>query len=273
MRGEYVELDGARLYYYAAGTRGSGEPVVFLHGFPTSGHLWRDVVTQMPTGHRLVVVDLLGFGRSDPPGPHALTLEAHAGRVVALLDALNIDRACIVGHDLGGGIAQQLAVHAPARVSRLALIDSVGVAGWPTRDVRLVRAIMPLARRLPPSWLLPIARARLERGYIDPLRATHSLAKYQRPFASLEGRDILVRHLAALDARETRTLAFRLGEIRIPAAVLWGAHDPFLPVSLGRRLADAIPGSTFEVLAEASHFCPEEAPRPVAATIAALLAR
>ena len=273
MRGEYIEIDGARLYYYAAGSRGSGEPVVFLHGFPTSGHLWRDVVTQMPTGHRLVVVDLLGFGRSDPPGPHALTLEAHADRVVDMLDALNIERACVVGHDVGGGIAQLLAVHAPARVSRLALIDSVGFARWPRRDVRLVRALMPITRRVPPSWLLPIARAHLERGYIEPLRAAHSLSKYQRPFASTEGRDVLMQHLAALDARATRTLGSRLGELDIPTAVLWGAHDPFLPVSLGRQLAEAIPGATFEALPNASHFCPEEAPRPVATTIAALLAR
>jgi len=67
MRGEFLDLSGARLYYYAAGTRGAGVPVVFIHGFPTSSHLWNDVVPLMPQGHRLVVLDLLGFGRSDRP--------------------------------------------------------------------------------------------------------------------------------------------------------------------------------------------------------------
>ena len=133
MRGEFVDVDGAHLYYYAAGTRGAGEPVVFLHGFPTSGHLWGDVVAQMPAGHRLVVTDLLGFGRSDPPAGRSLTLHSHAERIVGLLDALCIDRACVVGHDLGGGVAQSLALNWPARVSRLALIDSVAFNGWPTR--------------------------------------------------------------------------------------------------------------------------------------------
>ena len=90
VRGEFIDLDGARLYYYAAGTRGAGEPVVFLHGFPTSGHLWSDVIPLMPAGHRLVVLDLLGYGRSDPPDGRPLTLRAHAERVVALLDALGI---------------------------------------------------------------------------------------------------------------------------------------------------------------------------------------
>ena len=67
MRGEFVDVGGARLYYYAAGSRGAGEPIVLIHGFPTSSHLWRDVVPLLPTGRRVVVLDLLGYGRSDPP--------------------------------------------------------------------------------------------------------------------------------------------------------------------------------------------------------------
>ncbi|MEO8561422.1 MAG: alpha/beta hydrolase [bacterium] len=273
MRGEFIDLDGARLYYYAAGTRGVGEPVVFLHGFPASGHLWTDVIPLMPAGHRLVVVDLLGYGRSDPPNGRPLTLRAHADRVVALLDALGIDRACIVGHDLGGGVAQSMAIHAPSRVSRLGLIDSVAFSGWPTRDVRVARAILRLARNFTPAWMLAILRADLERGYADPARATHSIERFVRPFAGSEGRASFVQHLYALDSRETRALAQRYSAITAPTAVIWGAHDPFLSLKLGRRLAAAIPGATFEVITGARHFTPEDAPRPVADGIAALLAR
>src|SRR5689334_22854738 len=110
MRGEFVDLGGARLYYYAAGTRGAGEPIVFLHGFPTSSHLWSDVVPLVPAGHRVVVLDLLGYGRSDRPLGRPVSIRAHAERVVELLDILGISYACFVGHDVGGGIAQWLAV-------------------------------------------------------------------------------------------------------------------------------------------------------------------
>lgn len=103
MRGEFVDLGGARLYYYAAGTRGTGEPVVFLHGFPTSSHLWREVVPLVPDGHRVVVVDLLGYGRSDKPLGRDVSIKGHAERVVQLLDALRIERAAIIGHDVGAG--------------------------------------------------------------------------------------------------------------------------------------------------------------------------
>jgi 2-hydroxymuconate-semialdehyde hydrolase len=271
VRGEFVDVGGARLYYYAAGTRGAGEPVVFLHGFPTSGHLWGDVVAQMPAGHRLVVADLLGFGRSDPPGGRALTLHAHAERIVGLLDILGIDRACIVGHDLGGGVAQSLAVHWPSRVSRLALIDSVAFNGWPSRDVRIARFLLPLIRHIPTNWLLPVVRADLERGYYDTVHATHSIDRYQRPFHSDDGRAVLLSHVAALDNRETLDLAERLHEISVPTAIIWGSHDPFLPMSLGKQLTQAIRASTIDVLSGARHFTPEEEPREVAEILAHLL--
>jgi pimeloyl-ACP methyl ester carboxylesterase len=273
VRGEFIDLGGARLYYYAAGTRGAGEPVVFVHGFATSGHLWSDVVSLMPAGHRLIVLDLLGHGRSDPPGARALTLHAHAQRTVALLDALGVSAATVVGHGVGGGIAQSLVMHWPARVARLALVSSVGFGGWATRDVVLTRATLAITRHLPPAWLLSMVRTELERGYGDPFRAVRSIDKYVRPFATLEGRATLVRHIRALDARETSALAPGLREVTCPAAVLWGAQDPFLPPSLGERLAEAIPGATLEVVPGARHFLPEEAPRQVADALAALLAR
>ena len=78
MRGEFVDVGGARIYYYATGTRGAGEPVVLIHGFPTSSHLWRDVAPLIPEGHRVVVIDLLGYGRSDPPNGRDLSIKGHA---------------------------------------------------------------------------------------------------------------------------------------------------------------------------------------------------
>ena len=273
MRGEFVDLHGVRLYYYAAGTRGAGEPVVFVHGFATSGHLWSDVVSLMPAGHRLIVLDVLGHGRSDPPGDRPLSLRAHGERIVELHDVLGVDAACVVGHGVGGAIAQSLAIHSARRVARLALLASTGFGDWATRDLMIARATLPLTRRLPPPWLLSMVRTELERGYEDRSRAVHSIDRYLRPFATMDGRDTLVRHLRALDTRETASLGARLGEIACPTTIVWGEHDPFLPVSLGRRLAQAIPDATMHVIPGARHFLPEEWPRRAADAIAALLTR
>jgi pimeloyl-ACP methyl ester carboxylesterase len=275
VRGEFLDINGVRLYYYAAGTRGVGEPIVLLHGFPTSGHLWNDVVPLLPTGHRVVVLDLLGFGRSDPPAAsgNGVDLRSHADRLIAVFDHLRINFACVVGHDIGGGVAQSVAIRHPQRVSRLVLVDSVGFDAWPPREVKLARAMLPLTRHLPPSWILGLVRADMLRGYVDHERGSHNIDLFLRPFAELEGREALLAHLLALDCAETQSLAPRLKDIVSPTAIVWGERDPFLSVLLGERLRAAIPGSTLEVIPDARHFLPEEVPHRVAATITNLLMR
>lgn len=271
MRGEFLDLSGARLYYYAAGTRGAGEPVVLLHGFPTSGHLWNDVVPLLPSGHRIVVLDLLGYGRSDPPLTRDISLRAHADRVVEMFDVLGINRACVVGHDLGGGVAQSLAVRHPHRVSHLCLVNSVAFDAWPAREVKLARAMIPLTRHLPPGVILSIVRGDLLRGYTDKDRGARSIELYLRPFATAEGRDALMKHLVALDSRELAALTPRLKEVSAPTAVVWGKGDPFLPNALGQRLASAIPNAEHRIVPDGCHFTPEEAPEVVAAAVKDLL--
>jgi 2-hydroxymuconate-semialdehyde hydrolase len=273
MRGEFIDLAGTRLYYYAAGTRGAGEPVVLIHGFPTSGHLWSEVVPLVPAGHRVVVVDLLGYGRSDRPRAGHVTLRAHADRTIELFDALGIREACIVGHDVGGGVAQSMAVRYPKRVSRLCLIDSVAFDGWPGREVRLARRVLPVARHLPPAWVIPMVRGGLLRGYADQERGAHSVAHYVRPFNGAEGRDALVRHLLELNVAETVALAPRLRDVTQPTAIIWGERDPFLPVGIGRRLREAIPHATLDVIPGARHFTPEEAPSRIGDALKVLLKR
>jgi pimeloyl-ACP methyl ester carboxylesterase len=273
MRGEFLDLSGARLYYYAAGTRGAGEPVVFVHGFPTSGHLWAEVVPLMPAGHRLVVVDLLGYGRSDRPLERAVDLGGHARRVVELLDELRIERACIVGHGIGGGIALSLAIDHAARVSRLCLVDSVAFEGWPTLAARAARATLPLTRFLPARLFVSMLRRALARGYQAPLRAAHSIDLYLRPFAGPDGRDALVAHIRALTNGASAQLGARARSITVPTSIIWGQEDRTIPVSVARRLQAAIPRATLEIVADARHFVPEEAARRVADAIGELLKR
>lgn len=276
MRGEFLDLGGARLYYYAAGTRGAGVPVVFLHGFPTSSHLWSDVVPLMPRGHRLVVLDLLGFGRSDRPLTHPVDVGAHAERTVALLDELRIDRACFVGHGIGGGIAQTLAVRHARRVSHLSLIDSAALDRWPTLGGRLARSVARVARAahlFPSRAFLAILRRDLARGYADPVHAERSIDLYLRPYADAAGREAMVAHLRALSGDGLADVDAGLSSIATPTSLLWGQHDRLVPVSVGRRLQATIPGATLDVVPGARHFTPEESPRQVADAIAGLLAR
>jgi pimeloyl-ACP methyl ester carboxylesterase len=270
MRGEFVDVGGARLYYYAAGTRSPGVPLVLVHGFPTSGHLWREMVPLLPQGRRAVVVDLLGYGRSDPPGTANLDVAAHADRLLGLMDALGIGAACVVGHGLGGVVAQSLAVRFPERVSALCLVSAPLLDARPALTSRVGRELAPLGRALPPSWLQSALRAALHRGYMNASEASRALELYTRPFGGPDGRTVLIRHVRALGARNAAPVG---GRIACPTAVVWGRHDPFLAVSAGERLCAAIPGATLDVLASARHFVPEDTPAALAAVVAGLTGR
>jgi pimeloyl-ACP methyl ester carboxylesterase len=260
MRGEFVDVGGSRLYYYAAGTRGAGDPVVLIHGFPLASRLWSEFVPEFAAGHRLIIVDLPGFGRSDPPSGARMGCGAHATAIHTLLDDLQVERAFIVGHGLGGGVAQAFAVQWPTRVAGLALVSSAGFGVKPRGMARMARALGPLARYTPPSLLAGLVHGSVRRGFADPDRSHLTLDSCLRAFTSVGGRDALVGHLAAMRQCDTLGWSKRLKELDVPAAVVWGAEDPFYPVSLGQRLHESLRGSTFTVIPGAAHYVPEDSP-------------
>lgn len=273
MRGEFLDLSGVRLYYYAAGTRGAGVPVVFIHGFPTSSHLWHDVVPLMPTGHRLVVLDLLGFGRSDRPLAHAVDARAHANRLVEVFDELRIDRACVVGHGFGGGVAQAFAIEHTDRLSHLCLVDSAGFDHWPAMARPLTRAALPVMPLMPARALIGVLHADMLRGFSNPERAGHAIDLYLRPFDCAEGRESIAAHLRGMASIDNKALAAALDRIVSSTAIVWGESDRLMPVSLGRKLAAAIPNASLDIIRGARHFTPTDCPRDVADAIQRLLNR
>jgi pimeloyl-ACP methyl ester carboxylesterase len=269
-------LGVTRLYYYAAGTRGAGEPVIFLHGFPASSHLWHGVVREMPEGHRVVVVDLLGFGRSDRPGLSPLTAVAHAERVRLLMDDLGIDAACIVGHGMGGAVAQALALNAPSRVTSLCLVNSTAFDSWPrgaARFAQLLAGFPPVACALGAPLLAGLVHGSLLKGFADEEAGRHALDSFLRAYTMRLGVDALVSQLRAMNDPTVHEIGERLHGITQPVAVVWGARDPWIGAHVGERLRETIPGATLELIADARHFSPEDAPARVAAAVAALLRR
>jgi pimeloyl-ACP methyl ester carboxylesterase len=277
VRGEFVDVGGVRLYYYAAGTRGAGEPVLLLHGFPTSSYLWSDVVPRLPAGHRVIVPDLLGFGRSEPPRPGQLdsdlTVGGHAQRVTQLLDVLNVGEACIVGHGFSAAVALAVAMRHPQRVTRLGLINAVTSASWPSRDAMVANAVSALAPALPRGLPLWFARRALRRGFADPALATHSADHYLRGFRAAGGHAVLLAHLRALTRAafaHPPVVTSQSPGRPVPTARMWGDRDRVLPIAAGRALHGYIPHATLDVVS-GGHFAPEESPAQVAAIITRLL--
>ena len=118
-----IELHGRRVIYRVAG---SGPPVVLIHGMLNSSSHWRSVALNLARDHTVIAPDLIGHGDSAAPrGDYSLG--AHASSIRDLLAAIGIDRASIVGHSLGGGVAMQFFYQFPQRIERLVLISTGGL--------------------------------------------------------------------------------------------------------------------------------------------------
>jgi pimeloyl-ACP methyl ester carboxylesterase len=271
MRGEFVDLGGTRLYYYAAGTRGAGDPIVFLHGFPGSAHSWRNLAPMMPQGRRQVLVDLLACGRSDGPCPDADRLATHVRLIRQLLDDLVIARAAIIGHGIGSAIAMALALDQPERVSALALLSPVAMGARPRALGRLARLTAPASRALGGAMVASFLHGSAIRGYADREVGRHSLDQALNAYTTRLGADSITTHLR-LD-RDPAIAALRVDLLRAPVAVIVGSEDPFLPSALGERMRSAIPDATLGVIAGAKHYINEDSPAQCAQVIRDLLGR
>lgn len=266
MRTHTAVVDGLALRWVE---EGRGAPTtVFLHGLPTSPELWRHVLPRIP-GRRLAW-ELVGYGDSIPAGRgRDVSVAAQAGYARAFLDAAGVGRAVVVGHDLGGGVAQRLALDAAARVAGLLLIDAIAYDAWPGAIVRSARATAPLTLRLPAAAVRRIFGALVGLGYAGRTARREGAYVHWRPYAA-HGHDALATQLASLRTADTAAIAHRLPGIAVPARVLWGARDPFLPVAVGRRLAADL-RAPFMALPGARHWLPEDQPREVADALDALL--
>lgn len=284
MRGEFVDLGGVRLYCYAFGERGAGEPIVLIHGAFTSSHLWQDVLPRLPKGHRVLVLDLLGHGRSDPPGAQAMTVAAHAARVAALLDVLGVRRASLVGHGMGAAIAAVVAHQHQHRASHLMLVNPTMIALRPA-DVGLSRRVARLARlvplwlRLSPGWLASALHAALLPCYAHRDAGARALDLYLKSFRTRDGRDAACAQLAALGpSRSDTASALAPGAITCPVLLATSASDPFVTTGRARRLGEALRlaapnGVEQHELPGVAHVAPEEAPDRLGALVAELLTR
>jgi len=273
MRGEFVDVGPGRIYYYAAGTRGAGDPVVLVHGFPMSSRLWHGVIRDFIPGHRLIVIDLPGYGRSDPPHLGASNSAGHAAAIRALLDDLGVARAILVGHGLGGTAVQAVMAQWPERVSGAVLISTPALGTRQHGMARLARVALPVAKWLPPGLLASLVHGSVRNGFMSVERSRLTLDTCLKSFTTVGGRDALIEHVRALGHEDSSQWSERLGEVQAPVAVLWGEEDDYLSPMLAVQLQAWFPNATCEIIEGVSHFVPEDAPDRVRKAIEGVIAR
>jgi haloalkane dehalogenase len=237
---------------------GAGEPVVLLHGIPTWSYLYVDVIPRLAEHCRVVAPDLLGYGWSDRRDRFDRSLPAQTAAVLRLLDALDIERATFVGHDIGGGVALILGIEHPDRVERLVLTNAVAYDSWPIED--MVALGDPTWGRKPAGEVAAFVSGGLPDGVHRPERLTREFVEgIVAPYVDEDGALSLVRDASALNTNHTTSLVDRHQLIAAPTLLLWGRHDPWQPLSDGVRLSQEIPDARL-VPVDASHWVPYDAP-------------
>jgi pimeloyl-ACP methyl ester carboxylesterase len=264
MKPQMITVDGDRVAYRAAG---SGPVLLLVHGMAGSSLTWQHVIPALAGRFTVVVPDLLGHGLSDKPRGE-YSLGAHTDTLRDLLDALGHERATVVGQSLGGGIAMQFAYQFPERCERLVLVNSGGLG--PEVNVILRALTAPGAEYVFPLVCSP--RLRDVAGRVGTwlgrvgVRSTPAREEVWRSYASLadaDARQAFFRGLHAVIDMRGQVVSARRRLYRaaaLPTLIVWGAEDPFIPVSHGIAAHRDIPGSRLEIFAGVGHYPHCEAP-------------
>lgn len=264
---ENILVNGHRI---AHGSHGKGEPVVLIHGTPSSSYIWRNVVPDLvAAGYKVHLFDLLGFGVSERPWDQSVdtSVSGQVPVLEALLSHWGLDRPHIVAHDIGGAVAQRFCVFNPHKARSLTLIDTVSFDSWPSkRTNEQMKAGLDALIKKPDAehrayfrdWILSTVHDK------DRIRAG-SLDAFVDLISGPVGQGSFFQHqVSHYDPKHTAELDDRLAELgNLPVQIIWGENDAWQVVDWAHKLHAAIPGSTLHILPECGHFAMEDKPAEI----------
>ncbi|HEX3596656.1 MAG TPA: alpha/beta hydrolase [Polyangiaceae bacterium] len=260
-----IKANGVRL---RVALSGNGPPVVLLHGLFTHHGTWDAVIDEMSSEFRLVAPDFPGFGESEKPSASrfAYDIGAFTEVVADLFAGLDLGRAAVVGHALGGAVALALAARHPELVSRLVLVDSVCFDA--PVDLRRRIALFPFVGGfvLKQLWGRATFRSFFRTDVLSdrPGYPLERIDGYYEKFNDPAARGSALATLRG--TRDTRTIEAQTDRIQVPTLVVWGRADRLVPARFGQRLSRQIRGAGFELM-DTGHAPHEELPAEFAAVL------
>jgi pimeloyl-ACP methyl ester carboxylesterase len=260
---KFVKIMGADVHYV---DEGHGDTIVMIHGFASSLHTWNQVADELTRDHRVIRLDLPPFGvtgplRSTSGAIETMNLPTCRRFIDTFLQALGVSRASFIGNSLGGLISWDYAARHRGAVEKLVLIDS---AGFPMKLPIYIGLFNSALVRASSPWWLPeaIVKSAVRNVYGDPRRLdAATLRRYVEFFHGEGTRAAIGKMVPTLDFSEVDTEVLRT--LDVPALVLWGAKDRWIPPAHAAEFANRIPGAKSVMYAGLGHIPMEEAPERV----------
>lgn len=261
----YIEVDGMKVHYRVEGPAADTVPLVLLHGTLSSLYTWSGWTESLKDRHRVIRLDLPGFGFTGPHPEEDYRVEAYLEFMQAFLSELGVKQCVLVGNSLGGEIAWRYALNHPRQVTRLILI---GAAGYPVELEELPLSQLPLSfiwlhvpllRELSVRFASPgVIRNSLEYLYGDPEKVTDELVELYFDLTHREGnREVLTERMGVMG----RSAPYEdISSITVPALVMWGGRDRLIPVEHAEKFHRDLACSKLSIFPEAGHMPMEEIP-------------
>jgi pimeloyl-ACP methyl ester carboxylesterase len=256
---------------------GNGSPILLIHGFGTNTFTWRHIAPDLARDHRVITVDLKGFGKSDKPLDERYSAADQADLLAQMIEERNLRDLTLVGHSYGGGIALFLALQDDSRVKgrikRLVLLDTIA---YPQNIPAFFKMLdMPLVsqvgmRAVPSSFQVEVA---LKIAYFDDDKIDEEeVEAYSAPLETTEGKHAVIHSARQIVPPDIDSLSARYKTITLPTLILWCDHDRIVPLDVGLKLRRAMPNSKLRIISECGHMPQEEQPESVLSQIRLFLA-
>ena len=252
---------------------GTDGAIVLLHDIMGGAFTWRDILPQLATTKRAVyVIDMLGYGQSDHPWQADTSIWGHADCLFFLFEQLNLTKIVLVGHGIGGGVAQVLATRlSRERVAALVLIDSIAyeytfAPDWPLPDMKQKQEPdRPKETEL--EEMIHELQETLPNGTQYPDRFKQFMHDWIAPWDSELGKELLFQQIRLLHPNYSNSVASDLKVMGKPTLIIWGEHDAQIPLKIAQRLHHDIPESRLVIIPGAGHLVLFDAPDDVAGAI------
>jgi pimeloyl-ACP methyl ester carboxylesterase len=247
--GEIVDVDGYGVHVIE---QGQGPALVLVHGFGGSTYSYRHQIPAFAGSHRVIAIDLKGFGYSERQADTPLSGSAQAAMVKRLLERLGVERATFVGHSMGGGVVQRFATTYPDAVEAVVLAGSV----YRMDRMRMLLPA-PVVRAFAPMIASFVASRMLSLAYYDKTRLDETVREeYLRPMR-IKGTSTGILSMMRQRAGDA---APDVSSIRAPVLLLWGAHDRLVPLKTAQEIRRDLPSARLVVIEGAGHMLFEERP-------------
>jgi len=253
-KGKFIKLDGYSTHYIE---KGEGEPVILIHGFLYDSYMWNKNIDALADKFKVYAIDLWGFGYSTRD-PMDYGYQLYANQLLKFMDALDIQKASLIGQSMGGGTSIFFSVNHRDRVNKLILVDPAGmpnplpligkITNLPKIGEFLLRLKSDFYRKMVLSTTFIYDKEFVTESYFENVTRFHKIK------GTIE---ILLKILRKQFFHTLSDEIHRLGEMDVPILIIFGRQDKAVPLERGKEMHNILRGSQLEIFENAGH-CPHD---------------